>query len=213
RMAGLAILPPKPGVTVSPRTELVTTEAGGAATFAVVLDSQPTADVAIPVVSSDASEGSVSTSSLVFTPANWNVPQMVTVTGVDEVIDDDDVAYSIKLGPTASADANYQGLAVAHVAATNLDNDGPLFADSFEVGEWNGLWVEDSQNDWFRSTQRRTDGLRSVEVDGSANNATLTMAQGVDLTPYASAELSFSWYIESGFDRNKYVAVDVYNGS
>ncbi len=37
-----------------------------------------------------------------------------------------------------------------------------LFEDSFESGstsnDWGGNWVEDSQDDWFRSTQRATDG-------------------------------------------------------
>ena len=68
-----------------------------------------------------------------------------------------------------------------------------LFSDSFENGQWNGLWVEDSQNDWFTSTQRATDGSYSAEVDGRATDATLTMANPVDLTPYGSAELTFDW--------------------
>ena len=69
--------------------------------------------------------------------------------------------------------------------------DIDLFTDSFENGQWNGLWVEDSQNDWFTSTQRATDGNYSAEVDGRATDATLTIADPVDLTPYGSAELSF----------------------
>ncbi len=88
-----------------------------------------------------------------------------------------------------------------------------LFVDSFEVGEWNGQWVEDSQNDWFRSTQRATDGSRSAEVDGSANNATLTLATPLDLSGYSTAELTFSWYIESSWDSGEFIAVDVFNGS
>ncbi|NQT41467.1 MAG: tandem-95 repeat protein [Planctomycetes bacterium] len=83
-----------------------------------------------------------------------------------------------------------------------------LFSDSFENGQWDGKWVEDSQNDWFTSTQRETDGSYSAEVDGGATNATLTMAQPVDMTPYGSAELTFDWYIESGFDSGEYLALD-----
>ncbi len=88
-----------------------------------------------------------------------------------------------------------------------------LFTDSFEVSEWNGHWVEDSQNDWFRSTQRATDGSQSAEIDGSASNATLTLANPLDLSGYSTAELTFSWYIESSWDTGEYIAVDVYNGS
>ena len=88
-----------------------------------------------------------------------------------------------------------------------------LFSDSFENGQWDGNWGEDSQNDWFTSTQRSTDGSYSAEVDGSANNATLTMANPVDLSSQSSAELTYSWYIESGFDSGEYLAVDLFDGS
>ena len=63
---------------------LATTEAGGTATFTVVLNTQPTADVTIALSSSDTTEGTVGPASLTFTTANWNVAQTVTVTGVDD---------------------------------------------------------------------------------------------------------------------------------
>src|SRR5439155_1469290 len=69
------------GITVAPTTGLVTTEAGGTATFTVVLTSQPVANVVVPVSSSDLTEGTASTASLTFTAGSWNVPQTVTVTG------------------------------------------------------------------------------------------------------------------------------------
>ncbi len=88
-----------------------------------------------------------------------------------------------------------------------------LFTDSFEQGQWNGLWVEDSQNDWATATQRATDGSYSAEVDGSASNATITVAAPIDLTPYERAQLSFDWLIESGLDTGEYLALDYFNGS
>ena len=36
--------------------------------------------------------------SLTFTAANWNVAQTVTVTGVDDALDDGDIAYTIVTG-------------------------------------------------------------------------------------------------------------------
>ncbi len=94
---------------------------------------------------------------------------------------------------------------------TIVDNDGPqtLFYDSFEVGEWNGLWVEDSQNDWFRSTQRAKAGSWSAEVDGSASNATLTTANALDLSGMGASTLSFDWLIESGFDAGEFLSLDI----
>ncbi|WP_425614262.1 DNRLRE domain-containing protein [Anatilimnocola sp. NA78] len=112
-----------PGFTISPVEDLVTTEAGGTATFTIVLRVQPTGNVTIPLVSSDPSEGSLSTSSVTFTPANWNVPQTITITGVDDAIDDGDVAYAIVTGLTSSTDPAYNGRNPMDVSVTSVDND------------------------------------------------------------------------------------------
>src|SRR5262249_4367394 len=89
----------------------------------VVLNSQPTADVVIPLSSSDTTEGIVSPSSLSFTPANWNVPQTVTLTGVDDNELDGDVAYQILTAPAVSHDPKYSGLDAQDVSVVNKDND------------------------------------------------------------------------------------------
>jgi hypothetical protein len=111
------------GIAVSPTAGLATSEAGGQATFNVVLNSQPTANVVIPVASSDPTEGVASVSSLTFTAANWNRAQSVTVTGVDDQMADGAVAYRVLLGAAASADAVYSGMDAADVAVVNADND------------------------------------------------------------------------------------------
>src|SRR5262249_38705017 len=111
------------GITVNPTTGLVTTGSSGTATFTVVLNSQPTASVTIGLYSSDTTEGTVSPSSLVFDAGNWNVPQTVTVTGVDDFVVDGDIAYTIVTAPAVSADPNYNGLNPADVSVTNRDND------------------------------------------------------------------------------------------
>ncbi|MFM7116916.1 MAG: hypothetical protein ACKO0N_09805, partial [Planctomycetota bacterium] len=113
-----------PGVSVgSPSPNGTTTEAGGAVSFNVVLATQPSGDVTIPVSSSDVTEGTVSVSSLTFTAANWNVPQAVVVTGVNDNVDDGNIAYSIILGAATSTDTAYNGLNPADVALSNQDND------------------------------------------------------------------------------------------
>ena len=77
----------------------------------------------VALASSNVSEGTVSPTALVFTPANWNTPQTVTVTGVDDDVDDGNVAYTI-VTTVSSDDPNYNGIAVADVSVTNIDNDG-----------------------------------------------------------------------------------------
>src|SRR3712207_6947753 len=51
--------------------------------------------------SGNAAEGVLSASSLVFTPANWNVPQTVTVTGVNDAEYDGPVGYTIVTSATS----------------------------------------------------------------------------------------------------------------
>ena len=97
-------------------TPLTTTEAGGTATFTVVLNTQPTANVTIALSSSNPAEGTVLPASLVFTSANWNVAQTVTVTGVDDAVVDGPITYTIVTAPAVSTDANYNTRDAADVA-------------------------------------------------------------------------------------------------
>jgi hypothetical protein len=122
-------------VVVTPST-LITTEPGVSlinpvpiptATFAVVLGCPPGGDVIIPAItSSNLGEGTVSPANLTFTNANWNTPQVVTVTAVEDLIIDGNVTYSVTLANSTSIlDPRYNGLTVPSVTVTNKDNDVP----------------------------------------------------------------------------------------
>src|SRR5258705_1509338 len=111
------------GFTVTPGSGLAPTEGGGTASFSVRLNTQPTAGVTIAIASGNTAEGTVSTPSLTFTAVNWNTPQTVTVTGVDDLADDGDVAYTVVTSAAVSADAGYNGMSVADVSLTNTDDD------------------------------------------------------------------------------------------
>lgn len=114
------------GVTAMPTAVPLTTgEDGRTATFDVILDTQPTADVIVPLSSSDLTEGTLSATSLTFTTATWNVPQTVTISGVDDSTEDGHVNYNVALGLLVSGDTEYSGLNPADVLVTNLDNDTP----------------------------------------------------------------------------------------
>jgi hypothetical protein len=112
-----------PGVVTAPVTPLVTSEAGAQATFSVRLASRPRSAVTLPVWSNRPSEGIPDTASLTFTPLTWNVPQKVTVTGVDDAVADGNRSYRIELGPAASDDAAYAGQVFAGVELINVDDD------------------------------------------------------------------------------------------
>jgi len=115
--------PPVPGITVTPADGLITDEGGGSDTFTVVLDTSPGAEVTIALSSSDTGEGTVSPESLTFTSENWSTPQTVTVTGVDDGLNDGDIAYTVIVAPAVSEDGNYSGLDGSDVGVTNTDDD------------------------------------------------------------------------------------------
>ncbi|MDP3055037.1 MAG: VCBS domain-containing protein [Methylobacter sp.] len=122
------------GLTLS-KTTLSTSEEGSSDSFTVKLNAQPTANVTVTLTGLDATEGSLSATTLTFTPANWNTPQTVTVTGVDDDLIDGDITYT--LTATTSGDSAYNGgnTKTATVAVTNSDNDRAVTITSPTVNE------------------------------------------------------------------------------
>ena len=129
------------GFAVSPATSstsrLRTTEDGGTDTFTVKLSSKPTGDVVLGVVSSDATEGTVSASSLTFTATTWSTAQTVTLTGVDDAPanpadGDKDYTVTLTVDQPSTADANYDALSSSPVTvyAVNADNEYGLKVSS-----------------------------------------------------------------------------------
>lgn len=139
------------GITVSAASPLVTREGGPGTSFSVVLETQPAADVTIPVSSSNTNEGTLSTASLVFTPDNWNVPQIVTVSGVADGLRDGDVSYSIVFDNAISADPEYDGYALAALSAVNLDSNGAGF-----------LYFVDNANDAIKRSALDGSGVQTL---------------------------------------------------
>ncbi|WP_186775585.1 right-handed parallel beta-helix repeat-containing protein [Rubripirellula tenax] len=112
-----------PGVIVRAAANQVTSENLDSTSFTVELGSAPTSPVEINLGSNNENEGTLSTGQLVFTQENWNQPQTVTVTGVDDDLVDGDIPYQVITSNTTSLDPSYQGLDVDDVSITNLDND------------------------------------------------------------------------------------------
>ena len=110
-------------LVIDPPTRLTTTENAGVATFKVSLAKQPVADVILLATSSNATEGVVTSKALVFTVANWNVPQTITVVGQNDNVADGDINYNVLLDLSDSDDANYRMLPVQKVELVNRDNE------------------------------------------------------------------------------------------
>ena len=112
------------GVTVTPATLSVPEDGGTTADYTLVLDTAPTADVTIAVASDTVTAATVSSASLTFTPTNWNTAQTVTVTGVNDDVDNpsDERTATVTHAPT-SADAGYGSVVIDPVTVTVDDDD------------------------------------------------------------------------------------------
>ena len=163
-------------INVTPTSGLSTTEAGGTATFTVVLGSQPSAAVNVGLSSSDASEGTVAPTGLSFSTANWNIAQTVTLTGVDDALDDGDIAYSIVTALATSADSNYAGLNPADVAVSNVDNDAaPSFSPGPGLSRQQGSPASSGLIGTVADADEAAGGLQvSVVPGGSASGITVS---------------------------------------
>ena len=162
--------------TVTPTSGLVTTEAGGAATFTVVLNALTYNDVTIQLTSSDLTEGTVFPSSLTFTNGNFFTPQTVTVTGVDDALVDGNISYTIITSAAASDNNDFKRIDPSDVSVTNIDNDGS------------------SDNFWFMADAGINGNVTSW-VDQSGNNINATNSGSVskvDNSINFNPSLSFS---------------------
>jgi len=156
-------------IVVAPLT-IETSETGTQASFTVVLTAQPTAAVTIGVASSDAGEATASTSQLVFTPASWDTPQTVMVTGIDDGVVDGDQPYTILLAP-AIGDVGYAGLDPMRVRrwpteaeTRELLRDVRVAADEYIAGAAGGMTL----GELVTLLGRRADGLTELWNDWGA---------------------------------------------
>ena len=76
----------------------------------VTLATIPSSNVILPVSSDNTTQGTVSPAALVITPSNWNTPNTVTVTGVDDDINDGTSFFNIKFANSISTDSKYDNV-------------------------------------------------------------------------------------------------------
>jgi streptogramin lyase len=124
----------EPGVTLS-EISLNILEGGGGETYTIVLDTQVSDDVVVTLSASDPVSGSgvsLFPSELTFTSENWNTPQEVTVTAVDDDHFDNNRSVIIS-SVVVSDDIDYDGLSVDDVEVNiteDEDEPGVTFSQS-----------------------------------------------------------------------------------
>jgi peptidoglycan hydrolase-like protein with peptidoglycan-binding domain len=112
-------VPGVPGVTLSSITSTAT-EGGATGSYTIVLNTLPTANVSITLNSG--AQVTVSTSTIVFTTANWNVAKTITVTAVNDTNVEGTHTQIISHTATSS-DLSYNNISIQNNTVTITDND------------------------------------------------------------------------------------------
>jgi uncharacterized lipoprotein YddW (UPF0748 family) len=117
--------------------KVVITETGGSTnvaeagptsdTYSIYLNSEPTDTVTVtvdPDAQTDVGNGAGTSKDFTFTTSNWNTPQTVTVTAVDDAVFEG--AHTSTITHTAASnDVEYDAISIPNVVANVTDNDYP----------------------------------------------------------------------------------------
>jgi hypothetical protein len=148
---------------------LTTSETGTTANFTITATTAPAADVTINLTGLDATEGSLSLTTVTLNAGNLS--QQVTVTGLDDAVNDGDILYTITTQPSVSTDANFSGIDLANVAVTNTDNDAP----GISVTGAAGLVVTEGGTSVTFNVVLQSEPTGNVTIPVSAGNGEITV--------------------------------------
>ena len=162
------------GVTSSQSSPVELTEGGAAATYTLVLDTQPVGAVTV-AMSSDDPDAATVTGSLVFTAGNWSMPQTVTVTAVDD------------------ADASDESVSISYVISGG-DYDGvSLAAQGVMVDDNDSIGVTSTGGASLAVTEGRMSAYTLVLTSRPAAVVTVALTSSdVDVVTVSPASLSFT---------------------
>ena len=147
------------------------------------------------MASNNTDEGTTSTNTLLFTPSNWSQTQIVTVTGVDDAVDDGDTSYQVILGPVSSSDGIYSAITPVNVSLININDERTA---SITATDASGSET-DSETATFTvslnaslstplTVNYNTSGTASADDDYSALSGSITIpafstSASIDITP------------------------------
>lgn len=126
-----------PRVSVEMEQRPVTSEEATSVELSVALSRRPSGVISVEAVSSNEAEGRVS-DAVRFDARNWQEPQIIRVTGQDDLEDDGDVPYDVTLYATSSKQPDLPPRLVKVVHLINLDDEVARFdaLDDLPGGEF-----------------------------------------------------------------------------
>ncbi|MGF1481071.1 MAG: malectin domain-containing carbohydrate-binding protein [Cyanophyceae cyanobacterium] len=187
-------------------------EGGFTDTYSLVLSTQPTSDVTVSL--SPNSQVTLDQSDVVFTPANWDTPQQVTITAVDD--SDSEGSHTGQITHQLSTnDSDYAQVNVPNLAVNVVDNDESAILYRVNVGGEQVASADGSTPDWSADTSTNPSSFRV----GSGGSKVYTTADAIDLSdpsllgnapealfqserwdPSSGANMQWAFPVDSGSD-------------
>jgi len=162
-----------------------TTEEGGQAVVEFSLGYLPTGPVTINATTTDSTEGTLNTSSLVFHTTTWDTPQQFIITGVEDFVQDGDISYDIDFTVTSN-DPAYSGFSLSSATLSNRDNDLTEYTtDPYFIP------VGGSPTDWENPIILSEDGGSTTVDVVMTVDPNVTAANPVTMTLYTTAWNTF----------------------
>ena len=125
------------GAGVSVSESSLTIAEGSSGTYTIVLDSQPTASVAVAINDPSNTDVTAEPASLTFSSTDWNTPKTVTVNAAQDADAEDETATVTHT--VTSTDSIYSGASANSVAVSVTDDEVPVTvqfgATTYEVVE------------------------------------------------------------------------------
>jgi len=163
----------------------------GTSTFNITLHYKtPDGNVVVDLSTNDATEGSLSTSQLTFTPSNWETPQTVTITGPIDNITDGTQSSTITaaINDAATADDKYDELPNMTMSLSTTDTD----VDGMVLSSIAGTVAETGSTATFTlALSSSPDCVGNVVIDLTDND---TDDSEISYTPTSLTYTSADWY-------------------
>jgi hypothetical protein len=187
------------------------TESGLSDTYSLVLTSEPTQNVTVSFTFS--AEGQVqllnseseAITNLTFTPGNWDTPQIVTVTAVnDDAVEDSPQPVTITHQVTAQGSAaEYQGVTIGDATVNVIDNDAP------------GITLAQSDGSTDVTEAGQTDTFRIILDRSPTANVTLNLSTNdqIQLLDASGAEIDSVTFTPENFNSFREITVKAIDDS
>ncbi|MCW2961569.1 MAG: Na-Ca exchanger/integrin-beta4, partial [Thermoleophilia bacterium] len=169
------------GITMVADVPEAVVEGGATATYIIKLDSQPSANVVIGIQPAVApsQQAQTSTSSITFTPLNWNLPQTITINAIDDFVAEG--VHTTTIGHTVvSGDLQYNNWTLAPISVKITDNET---AAAVQTRTTLNVFENGATDSYTLQLGSQPSGDVTVVVTGDADAVPTSDARDIDSSP------------------------------